>query len=152
MSVRRKLSSTEWEVDEKKLRQRIQAGRTKLKDVEVPDAIQESAAALCLALKTDGLRGQLTLIRAARALAAFEKQKTVSPLPTSSAWPLPSLRHRLAPEPAGGDWFCGAHRTRHTRRAGAMNSKGLADATWVAGLLGPVWPKARWCPDRARCC
>ena len=88
----------EWRDEEKKLRQRIQAGRTKLKDVVVPDAIQESAAALCLALKTDGLRGQLTLIRAARALAAFEKQKTVT-LAHVKRMALPSLRHRLRRNP-----------------------------------------------------
>ena len=80
------------------LRQRIQAGRSKLKDVVVPDAIQESAAALCLALKTDGLRGQLTLIRAARALAAFEKQRTVT-LSHIKRMALPSLRHRLRRNP-----------------------------------------------------
>jgi magnesium chelatase subunit I len=66
--------------------------------VVVPDAIQESAAALCLALKTDGLRGQLTLIRAARALAAFEKQKTVG-LNHIKRMALPALRHRLRRNP-----------------------------------------------------
>ncbi len=88
----------EWSDDENKLRQRIQAGRNKLKDVVVPDAIQESAAGLCLALKTDGLRGQLTLIRAARALAAFEKQKTVD-IKHIKRMALPSLRHRLRRNP-----------------------------------------------------
>jgi magnesium chelatase subunit I len=89
---------SEWEPEEKKLRQRIQAGRKLLRDVVVPDAIQESAAALCLALKTDGLRGQLTLIRAARALAAFEKQKTVG-LNHIKRMALPALRHRLRRNP-----------------------------------------------------
>jgi magnesium chelatase subunit I len=88
----------EWEPEEKKLRQRIQAGRKLLRDVEVPDAVQESAAALCLALKTDGLRGQLTVIRAARALAAFEKQKTVG-LSHIKRMALPALRHRLRRNP-----------------------------------------------------
>ncbi len=88
----------EWESEEKKLRQRIQAGRKLLRDVVVPDAVQESAAALCLALKTDGLRGQLTVIRAARALAAFEKQKTVG-LSHIKRMALPALRHRLRRNP-----------------------------------------------------
>jgi magnesium chelatase subunit I len=87
-----------WSDDEKKLRARIQAGRAKLKDVVVPDAIQEAAAGLCLALKTDGLRGQLTLIRSARALAAFEKQKTVT-IEHIKRMAMPSLRHRLRRNP-----------------------------------------------------
>lgn len=87
-----------WQDEEKKLRLRIQAGRSKLKSIVVPDAIQESAAALCLALKTDGLRGQLTLIRAARALAAFEKQKVVT-IAHIKRMALPSLRHRLRRNP-----------------------------------------------------
>jgi magnesium chelatase subunit I len=88
----------QWEGDETKLRQRIQAGRARLKDMVVPDAIQERAAELCLALKTDGLRGQLTVIRAARALAAFEKQKTVT-IAHIKRMAVPALRHRLRRNP-----------------------------------------------------
>lgn len=87
-----------WEPEEKKLRQRILAGRTRLKDITVPDHIQEQAAALCLALKTDGLRGQLTLIRSARALAAFEKHKSVE-LSHIRRMAIPALRHRLRRNP-----------------------------------------------------
>ena len=88
----------EWEVEEIKLRRRIQAGRKLLGDVVIPDSVQESAAILCLALKTDGLRGQLTVIRAARALAAFEKQETVG-LSHIKRMALPALRHRLRRNP-----------------------------------------------------
>jgi magnesium chelatase subunit I len=88
----------QWQDEEASLRQRIEAGRKKLKDIVVPDFIQEQTATLCLALKTDGLRGQLTLIRAARALAAFEKQKTVT-LAHVRRMALPSLRHRLRRSP-----------------------------------------------------
>ncbi len=87
-----------WRNEEAKLRARIVAGRTKLKDVAVPDDVQEATARLCIALKTDGLRGQLTIIRAARALAAFEKQKAVS-LAHVKRMALPSLRHRLRRNP-----------------------------------------------------
>ena len=64
----------------------------------MPDAILERAAALCINLKTDGLRGQLTLMRAARALAAFEGAKRVTDdhLKRMAA---PSLRHRLRRNP-----------------------------------------------------
>jgi magnesium chelatase subunit I len=88
----------QWHAEELKLRQRIEAGRKKLRDTVVPDAIQEQTAALCMALKTDGLRGQLTLIRAARALAAYEKHKTVT-LAHVRRMAMPSLRHRLRRNP-----------------------------------------------------
>lgn len=87
-----------WQNEEKTLRTRIEAGRKKLKDVVVPDAVQKAAATLSIALKTDGLRGQLTIIRAARALAAFEKQKAVT-LSHIKRMALPSLRHRLRRNP-----------------------------------------------------
>ncbi|HSN69894.1 MAG TPA: ATP-binding protein, partial [Steroidobacteraceae bacterium] len=54
------------------LRRRIVAARKRLTEVEVADSTLEQAAKLCLALGTDGLRGELTLMRAARALAALE--------------------------------------------------------------------------------
>ncbi len=88
----------QWQDEEKALRSRIESGRKRLGDVVVPDAIQENTAKLCIALKTDGLRGQLTIIRAARALAAFEKQKTVS-LNHVKRMALSSLRHRLRRNP-----------------------------------------------------
>ena len=88
----------DWQDEETELRKKIESGRKRLKDVVVPDTIQESAAALCLALKTDGLRGQLTLIRGARALAAFERQKTVT-LAHIKRMALPALRHRLRRNP-----------------------------------------------------
>jgi magnesium chelatase subunit I len=88
----------EWLVEEKKLRARIQAARKLLPQVITPDAVQEKAAALCLALKTDGLRGQLTVLRAARALAAYEKCKAVE-ISHLRRMALPALRHRLRRNP-----------------------------------------------------
>jgi magnesium chelatase subunit I len=62
-----------WSGEERKLRKCIVAGRANLAAVATPDAAVETAARLCLALGTDGLRGELTLIRAARALASFAR-------------------------------------------------------------------------------
>lgn len=87
-----------WDKDEKALQGKILSARKRLPDVTVADDIQEKVAALCLALKTDGLRGQLTLIRAARALAAFEKAKAVT-LSHVKRMALPALRHRLRRNP-----------------------------------------------------
>jgi len=48
------------------------AARERVADTVVPDAVLERCARLCLALGTDGLRGELTLMRASRALAALD--------------------------------------------------------------------------------
>jgi magnesium chelatase subunit I len=87
-----------WAKHEDQTRRRIVKARKHLNDVDVPDTILERAAALCIHLKTDGLRGQLTLMRAARALAAFEGAKHVTDdhLKRMAA---PSLRHRLRRNP-----------------------------------------------------
>ncbi|MBC8072394.1 MAG: magnesium chelatase ATPase subunit I [Deltaproteobacteria bacterium] len=46
--------------------------RARLREVAVPERVIARAAALCATLHTDGLRGELTLIRAARAAASLE--------------------------------------------------------------------------------
>jgi magnesium chelatase subunit I len=87
-----------WEKAEDQIRRRILKARRALQAVVVPDAILERAAALCIHLKTDGLRGQLTLMRAARALAAFDGEKQVTPAHLR-AMAAPALRHRLRRNP-----------------------------------------------------
>lgn len=80
------------------LREKILAARALLPNVTVVDALLEQGAKLCMALGTDGLRGELTLLRAARALAAFEGADAV----TSGhlrAMTAPALRHRLRRDP-----------------------------------------------------
>ncbi len=66
-----------WHKPQEKLRKRIVTARTRLPNVLVPDEALEHAARLCMALGTDGLRGELTLIRAARAVAALDGDTTV---------------------------------------------------------------------------
>nr|WP_281024568.1 magnesium chelatase ATPase subunit I [Methylobacterium segetis] len=83
---------------EKALRRRITAARARLAEVTVPDASLEAAARLCLALGTDGLRGELTLIRAARALAALEGEESVGLAQIRGVAPS-ALRHRLRRNP-----------------------------------------------------
>jgi magnesium chelatase subunit I len=58
----------------------------------------ERAAQLCMKLGTDGLRGELTLMRAARALAALEGDVTVGDAHLKRVAP-PALRHRLRRSP-----------------------------------------------------
>jgi len=80
------------------LRNKILAARQMLPLITVSDGILALGAQLCLALGTDGLRGELTLLRAARALAAYEAAPAVteSHLRQMAA---PALRHRLRRDP-----------------------------------------------------
>ena len=87
-----------WKAEDDKLRRRIAAARKRLGDLPVPDAVYEKGAELCMALGTDGLRGELTLIRAARAAAALHGKKEVGPAHLQKVAPL-ALRHRLRRDP-----------------------------------------------------
>ncbi|MEM6904707.1 MAG: magnesium chelatase ATPase subunit I, partial [Pseudomonadota bacterium] len=79
-------------------RRRIVAARKRLGKTQVPDGVLEAAARLCAAVGSDGLRGELTLMRTARALAALEGDRKVTTrhLATIAA---PALRHRLRRDP-----------------------------------------------------
>ncbi len=87
-----------WKKSDAALRRRVLAGRGRLGDVVVGDAMLEQAARLCMALGTDGLRAELTLVRAGRALAAFEGAGAlgIAHLRRIAA---PALRHRLRRDP-----------------------------------------------------
>ncbi len=87
-----------WARKEGALRRKIQAARERLDDVDTPAVLLETAAKLCLALGTDGLRGELTLVRSARALAALEG-KTAATLDHLRAMAPSVLRHRLRRDP-----------------------------------------------------
>ncbi len=87
-----------WAKEDGRLRKRIAAARARLAEVEVPDAAVEQAARLCIGLGTDGLRGELTLVRAARALAAFEGVGAVAAAHLREVAPS-ALRHRLRRNP-----------------------------------------------------
>lgn len=87
-----------WRAQDGRARARLTRAREALGAVEVPDAILERASALCLALGTDGLRGELTLLRAARALAALEGDERVEVAHLRAVAPS-SLRHRLRRDP-----------------------------------------------------
>jgi magnesium chelatase subunit I len=84
--------------DEAALRERILAARAKLPGIKVGEDILTRAAELCIALGTDGLRGELTLLRAARAWAAYEGVDAVS-MAHLKRMTAPALRHRLRRDP-----------------------------------------------------
>ncbi|MEY3037035.1 MAG: hypothetical protein RLZ34_1645, partial [Pseudomonadota bacterium] len=88
----------QWQNATEELRGQLLKAQKRLNKVSVPDPALEQAAQLCTALGTDGLRGDLTLVRAARALAAWQGSKTVrtNHLREVAA---PALRHRLRRNP-----------------------------------------------------
>ena len=88
----------EWQAEDARIRERIEAARRLLPAVEVPDAVLEDAARLCMRLGTDGLRAELTLLRAARALAALDGEDEVGQEHLRRVAPS-ALRHRLRRDP-----------------------------------------------------
>jgi magnesium chelatase subunit I len=87
-----------WKRADGVLRRRIVAGRERLARMSMPDSVMESAARLCMQLGTDGLRAELTLMRAARALASFEQAEEVAVAHVRRIAPS-ALRHRLRRDP-----------------------------------------------------
>jgi magnesium chelatase subunit I len=87
-----------WKKRDDGLRRRIVAARKHLIDIVLPDAVMEAAAKLCMLLGTDGVRGELTLIRAARAVASYEQAERVTVAHLKQVAPS-ALRHRLRRDP-----------------------------------------------------
>jgi magnesium chelatase subunit I len=87
-----------WQAAQDDERERIVAARKRLAKVLVPDAMLEKTAALCMKAGTDGLRGELTVMRAARAVAALDGLKQVNTACIARV-AVPALRHRLRRNP-----------------------------------------------------
>lgn len=87
-----------WQPDDERIRKQIVAGRKRLPAVSVSDTARERISSLCATLGTDGLRGDLTLLRAARALAALDGDKAVADHHIRRI-AAPALRHRLRRNP-----------------------------------------------------
>ena len=87
-----------WRDDEIRIREQIQEARGAIRDVALPEAVVARAAEVCMALGTDGLRGELTLIRAARAHASLEGEPAVTDAMLQQVAPM-ALRHRLRRDP-----------------------------------------------------
>ena len=87
-----------WQAEESRIREQILRAKGAIRDVVLPEAVISRAAEICMALGTDGLRGELTLIRAARALASLEDAPTVTDAMLRQIAPT-ALRHRLRRDP-----------------------------------------------------
>jgi len=88
----------QWAKEEARSRKKIQSARERIACIAVSDGMLTKAAQLCMSLGTDGLRGELTLMRAARAVAAIEGAKSVNEEHLKRVAPA-SLRHRLRRNP-----------------------------------------------------
>ncbi len=87
-----------WRSQDGRIRASLARARARVEKVKVPDATLTAASRLCLALGTDGLRGELTLIRAARALTALKGGSKVEVETLRTVAPS-ALRHRLRRDP-----------------------------------------------------
>ncbi len=87
-----------WWSEDARLRSAILSARDRLGAITTPDSALRDCAALCIALGSDGLRGELTLIRAARALAAFLGDPAIGRSHIRALAPV-ALRHRLRRDP-----------------------------------------------------
>ena len=90
--------SAQWKRKESRQRSALLAARERVPAITVPDATLEAAAQLCMRLGTDGLRGELTLIRAARAVAALDGAGSVEVAHLRRVAPF-ALSHRLRRNP-----------------------------------------------------
>lgn len=87
-----------WRGQDDALRDQILAARTRLPQLKTPNIVLHDCATLCIALGSDGLRGELTLLRAARAMAAFLGDDTVGRAHLRDVAAM-ALSHRLRRDP-----------------------------------------------------
>jgi magnesium chelatase subunit I len=87
-----------WAEADAHLADRIVTARGALGAIETPDSVLEAGSRLCMAIGADGLRGELTLLRAGRALAALSGDDAVALHHIRQAAPM-ALNHRLRRNP-----------------------------------------------------
>jgi magnesium chelatase subunit I len=83
-----------WSRENNKIRRKVSAARDRVRDIDTSPAVLERAVQICMAVGSDGLRGELTLVRAARAFAALEGDATIADKHLRRVAPF-ALRHRL---------------------------------------------------------
>lgn len=88
----------QWADAEAELRDQISAAQARVSSVEAPEAALRKASEICIAMGADGLRGELTLIRAARARAALDGASAIDDAHLKAV-AASTLRHRLRRDP-----------------------------------------------------
>lgn len=87
-----------WRKKDGEIRDKILAARESLSRIDTKKPILRDCAELCVALGSDGLRGELTLLRSSRALAAYVGASAVTRDHLRSVAPI-ALSHRLRRDP-----------------------------------------------------
>ncbi|MBE0412796.1 magnesium chelatase ATPase subunit I [Yoonia sp.] len=87
-----------WQAEDAAIRDKILTARKALAKLKTTDSILHDVAELCLALGSDGLRGELTLLKAARAFAAWRNDTALTRAHVRAVAPM-ALRHRLRRDP-----------------------------------------------------
>lgn len=101
--VRRRLSfdanpsefAARWRAFDDLLSEQVLQARTRLKDVEIPDATLDLAVALTVAAQAQGHRSEIAIVKTARAVAALLETNRVEPAHVAEAARL-VLPHRMA--------------------------------------------------------
>ena len=87
-----------WDAENAAIRDRIEKAKKTLTKLKTGEAELEDVAGLCLKLGADGLRGELTLLKAARAYAAYRNDTALTRAHIREVAAL-ALRHRLRRDP-----------------------------------------------------
>jgi len=87
-----------WNKQGARIRDLIAAARERLSSVAIDDEMLELMSRLCMSLGADGLRGELTLMRSARASVALDGAAAVGREHIRRVAPM-ALRHRLRRNP-----------------------------------------------------
>ena len=87
-----------WKKENQKICKKILDARKIIDKIETPENILELCAEICIELGSDGLRGELTLLRAARALAAYRNSKKILKTHIKNVASM-CLSHRLRRDP-----------------------------------------------------
>ena len=108
--------------------ERIRAARGALPQLAFDDAVHAQVSALCIGAAVDGLRADLVMLRAARALAAWEQARevTVEHVERVAEVVLVHRRHRLETQPADNA------EDRTTQRQGPADGAQQSSATDAA--------------------
>ncbi len=87
-----------WQAEDAALRDQITKAKKALKRLKTPEKSLHDVAELCVKLGSDGLRGELTLLKAARAYAAFRDDTALTRSHIRDVAAM-ALRHRLRRDP-----------------------------------------------------
>ena len=87
-----------WQAEDAALQDKILKARKALKKLKTPEKSLHDVAELCVKLGSDGLRGELTLLKAARAYAAYRADTALTRSHIRDVASL-ALRHRLRRDP-----------------------------------------------------